>query len=134
MQDCFCILARRIGLPSALSTCLSGSIPCDVPDKQVGRIVQAIVLPEAWMDRVLAHIHLADDVEEVRHERTQTEQRLKRLGKGPTWTAFMMMTATVGRNAHCRTSWSTWSFPESRLPWKLATCWRTSLFCGRKRT
>ena len=81
MQDCFCILARRIGLPSALSTCLSGSIPCDVPDKQVGRIVQAIVLPEAWMDRVLAHIHLADDVERVRHERTQTEQRLKRLGR-----------------------------------------------------
>ena len=33
------------------------------------------------MDRVLAHIHLADDVEEVRHERTQTEQRLKRLGR-----------------------------------------------------
>ena len=59
----------------------SSSIPCDVPDNQVGRIVQAIVLPEAWMDRVLAHIHLADDVERVRHERTQTQQRLKRLGR-----------------------------------------------------
>ncbi len=58
----------------------SGSIPCGVPDKQVGRIVQAIVLPEAWMDRVLARIHLADDVERVRHERVQTEQRLRRLG------------------------------------------------------
>ncbi len=58
----------------------SGSIPCDVPDNQVGRIVQAIVLPEAWMDRVLARIHLADDVERVRHERVQTEQRLRRLG------------------------------------------------------
>ena len=56
------------------------SMPCDVPDKQVGRIVQAIVLPEAWMDRVLARIHLADDVERVRHERVQTEQRLRRLG------------------------------------------------------
>ena len=52
-----------------------------MPDEQVGRIVQAIVLPEAWMDRVLAHIHLADDVERVCHERTQTEQRLKRLGR-----------------------------------------------------
>ena len=51
----------------------SGSIPCGVPDKQVGRIVQAIVLPEAWMDRVLARIHLADDVERVRHERVQME-------------------------------------------------------------
>ena len=58
----------------------SGSIPCDVPDNQVGRIVQAIVLPEAWMDRVLARIHLADDVERVRQERVQTEQRLRRLG------------------------------------------------------
>jgi len=58
----------------------SGSIPCDVPDNQVGRIVQAIVLSEAWMDRVLARIHLADDVELVRHERVQTEQRLRRLG------------------------------------------------------
>jgi DNA invertase Pin-like site-specific DNA recombinase len=59
----------------------SGSIPCEVPDKQVGHIVQAIALPEAWMDQVLAHIHLAEDVERVRHERTQTEQRLKRLGR-----------------------------------------------------
>jgi len=32
------------------------------------------------MDRVLACIHLADDVERVRHERVQTEQRLRRLG------------------------------------------------------
>ena len=31
--------------------------------------------------RVLAYIHLADNVEQVRHERTQKEQRLKRLGR-----------------------------------------------------
>ena len=30
------------------------SVPCDVPDEQMGKIVSAIVLPEAWMDRVLA--------------------------------------------------------------------------------
>jgi len=30
--------------------------------------------------RALAHIDLADDVERVRHERVQTEQRLRRLG------------------------------------------------------
>ena len=41
------------------------SIPCYLPDNQVGRIVQAIVLLEAWMDRVLSHIHVADDVERV---------------------------------------------------------------------
>ena len=46
---------------------------CDVPDNQIGRIVQTIVLPEVSMDRVLARIHLADDVERVRHERVQME-------------------------------------------------------------
>jgi len=38
--------------------------------------------------RVLAHIHLADDVEQVRHERTQKEQRLKRLGKSDAGGAY----------------------------------------------
>ena len=47
----------------------------------MGRIIQAIVLPEAWMDRVLAMIHLADEVERVQQERQLTGQRLKRLGK-----------------------------------------------------
>ena len=46
---------------------------CDVPDNQIGRIVQTVVLPEVWMDRVLAGIDLADDVERVRHERVQME-------------------------------------------------------------
>lgn len=31
------------------------------------------------MDRVLTHIHLADDVERVLQERIQTKQQLKRL-------------------------------------------------------
>ena len=57
------------------------SIPCDIPDEQVGRIISAIVLPESWMDRVLARIHLADEVKRVAHERKETEQRLKRLGQ-----------------------------------------------------
>ena len=59
----------------------SGSMPCQVPDDQIGKIVSAIVLPEAWMDRVLARIHLADEVERVASERKETEQRLKRLGR-----------------------------------------------------
>ena len=33
------------------------------------------------MDRVLAKIHLADEIKRVGQERLQTEQRLKRLGK-----------------------------------------------------
>ena len=59
----------------------SGSMPCAVPDDQMGRIMGAIVLPEAWMDRVLARVHLADEVERIGHERQLTEQRLKRIGK-----------------------------------------------------
>ena len=47
----------------------------------MGRIVGAIVLPGAWINRMLAEIHLTDDVEKVRLERIQAEQRLRRLGK-----------------------------------------------------
>ena len=57
------------------------SIRCDIPDDQIGRIVSAIVLPDAWMDRVLAQVHLADEVQQVTQARKETEQRLKRLGQ-----------------------------------------------------
>ena len=30
----------------------------------------------AWMDRVLARIHLADEVKRIQQERQQTQQRL----------------------------------------------------------
>ncbi len=59
----------------------SGSMSCHVPDEQMGRIVGAIVLPKAWMERVLAQVHLEDEVERVKQERTQAEQRLRRLGR-----------------------------------------------------
>ena len=59
----------------------SRSLPCHVPDDQIGQIVGAIVLPDAWMDRVLAKIHLADEVNRIGQERLQAEQRLKRLGR-----------------------------------------------------
>ncbi len=52
-----------------------------LPDGQMGRIVQAIILPDAWMDRVLARIHLADEIKRIEEERRRVEQRLKRLGK-----------------------------------------------------
>ena len=57
----------------------SGSMPCHVPDEQVGNIISAIVLPEAWVDRVLAQVHLADEVKRVGEERKKAEQRLRRL-------------------------------------------------------
>ena len=59
----------------------SKSIRCEIPDDQIGRIVGAIVLPEAWMDRILSRIQLADEVKKVKEARIQVEQRLKRLGE-----------------------------------------------------
>ena len=59
----------------------SRSMACTVPDDQMGRIVGAIVLRDAWMDRALSKIHLAGSVEKLQQERIQAEQRLKRLGK-----------------------------------------------------
>jgi|GEM_PF-278643 len=59
----------------------SGSLPCEIPDGQMDRIIQAIALPESWQDRMLGQLHLADEVERVAEERRQTEQRLKRLGQ-----------------------------------------------------
>ena len=58
----------------------SGSMPCEIPDEQMGRIISAIVLPEAWLDRVLAQVHGVDEVKRVERERDQVQQRLKRLG------------------------------------------------------
>ena len=59
----------------------SKSIRCEIPDEQIGRLVQAIILPAAWMDRVLARIHLADEMERIEQERRNVDQRLRRLGK-----------------------------------------------------
>ena len=59
----------------------SGSMPCHLPDEQIGKIVSAIVLPNAWVDRVLAQVQLADEVKRTEKEREQTRQRMRRLGQ-----------------------------------------------------
>jgi len=59
----------------------SGSMQCQVPDEQMGRIMQAIVLPDAWYDRLLAKIQLADEVRRVEEERKQVERKLRKLGQ-----------------------------------------------------
>ncbi len=59
----------------------SGSMFCEIPDEQMGEIISAIVLPTAWVDRVLAQVHLADEVERVGEKRTRAEQRLRRLAQ-----------------------------------------------------
>jgi hypothetical protein len=47
----------------------------------MGRIIAAISLPEAWQDRLLARLHLEEEVQRVERERKETEQRLRRLGQ-----------------------------------------------------
>ena len=47
----------------------------------MGKIISAIVLPDAWVDRVLAQVHLADEVARVGQERKKAEQRLRRLAQ-----------------------------------------------------
>ena len=59
----------------------SRSIRCEIPDEQIGRVVQAILLPDSWMDRVLARIHLAGEMDRIEQERRNVEQRFRRLGK-----------------------------------------------------
>jgi len=59
----------------------SRSLPCDIPDGQMDQIIRAIALPDSWQDRMLARLHLEDQVKRVEDERKLTEQRLKRLGQ-----------------------------------------------------
>ena len=59
----------------------SGSIRCEVPDEQMGMIIGAIILPDSWMDRLLARIQLADEVKRVNREHKKVETRLKKLGQ-----------------------------------------------------
>ena len=43
-------------------------------------IMESILLPDSWMDRLLARIQLKDEVDRVDKERKKLENRLKRLG------------------------------------------------------
>jgi len=56
-------------------------MPCHVPADQMGKLVSAIFLPDAWMDRLLAQVHVVDDVKEVAQETKEIEQRLKGVGQ-----------------------------------------------------
>ena len=47
----------------------------------MGKIMVSILLPDSWMDRLLARIQLKDEVKKVDKERRQLENRLKRLGQ-----------------------------------------------------
>ena len=57
------------------------SIRCEIPDEQMGWIISAIELGPMWQQQVMAIISVKDEVERVKHQSTQAEQRLKWLGK-----------------------------------------------------
>ena len=59
----------------------SGSMPCHIPDQQMGEIISAIMLPDAWVDRVLAQVQLADEVKRIEKERKGVLQQFQRLGQ-----------------------------------------------------
>jgi hypothetical protein len=57
----------------------SSSLPCHIPDGQMGRIIQAIELPQAWKVLVLDQIQLADEVKKMERQRKHLEERIRRL-------------------------------------------------------
>jgi len=57
------------------------SMPCHVPDDQMGRIVEAMELGPKWLEEVLAIISLKDEVERVREERNRVEEKLRRMAR-----------------------------------------------------
>ncbi len=57
------------------------AIRCDVVDEQVEAMVTSLVLPDAWLDRVLAQIHVADEAKRIAKERKKTDRELKRVGQ-----------------------------------------------------
>ena len=57
----------------------SRSLPCHLPDGQMGRIIESILLPKSYMDLVLAQIQLADEVKGMERERKRVEERIRRL-------------------------------------------------------
>jgi site-specific DNA recombinase len=55
------------------------SIRCEIPDAQVEELVASLTLPDSWLDRVLAQIHLADESERVGRERAKLQRKTERL-------------------------------------------------------
>ena len=58
-----------------------GSIPCHVPDGQMGKIVEAIELGPRWLEEVLSIISLQDQVQKVREDRAKVQEKLRRMAR-----------------------------------------------------
>ena len=58
-----------------------GSIPCEVADQQIGKIVEAVELGPRWEEEVLSIVSARDEAESIREKRQKVQERLRRLGK-----------------------------------------------------
>jgi hypothetical protein len=58
-----------------------GSLPCEVVDEQVTKLVSAIDLGPRWLEEVLALVNLTDDVDRIKRERKQVQEKLKRMAR-----------------------------------------------------
>jgi site-specific DNA recombinase len=57
------------------------SMHCEVADEQTGRIVEAIELGPKWLEEVLAIISLKDEVERVKKQRHDVQEKLRRMAR-----------------------------------------------------
>ncbi len=60
---------------------VSGSIPCEVVDEQVSRIISAIELCPLWWEEVMAIVAVKDQVEDVKGQRKLVTEKLRRLAQ-----------------------------------------------------
>jgi len=58
-----------------------GSIPCNIADEQIGKIVQAIELGPQWLEEMLAIISMKDEVEQAKKQRQELQEKLRRMVK-----------------------------------------------------
>ena len=60
---------------------VSGSVPCEVADGQVSKLVTAIELGPHWLEEVMAIVALKDQVEDVNRQRKLATEKLHRLAQ-----------------------------------------------------
>ncbi len=58
-----------------------GSLPCDTVDEQIRKLVSAIELGRNWLEEVIAIVNLKDDVDRVKQERRQVQEKLRRMAR-----------------------------------------------------
>ncbi len=65
----------------ALCQAAGASIPCHIPDEQITGLIEAIELGPRWLEEALAIISLKDEVERVKKERSQIQEKLRRMAR-----------------------------------------------------